>query len=72
MTADICECPPYVNPAPGEVDVADAQGGCLAPAQAGVCQHQHERSPRAGLARQFVDLVMSQEDVVAALDSGQA
>ena len=34
-----------VDPAAGQVDVADAQGGGLAPAQAGVGQDQNQQRP---------------------------
>jgi hypothetical protein len=40
--ADIGEGAPHIDAAAVEVDVADAQGGGLAPAQAGVGQHQDQ------------------------------
>jgi hypothetical protein len=36
LSAHVREGPPDVDPAPGQVDIADPQGSCLAPAQAPV------------------------------------
>jgi hypothetical protein len=48
-TADVGEGAPDVDSAAVEVDVADAQGGGFAPAQAGVGQKQDEQTPASCL-----------------------
>jgi hypothetical protein len=69
--ADVGEGAPDIDAAAVEVDVADAQGGGVAPAQAGVAEHQDQKPPRASCDGQVEDLTVSQEYVVAALGPGQ-
>ena len=70
--ADVGEGPPDIDAAAVEIDVADAQGGGLAPAQARVAEHQDQEPPGASCVGQVEDLTVSQEYVVAALGPGQA
>jgi hypothetical protein len=72
VAADIGDGPPDVDPAAAQVDIADAQGRGLAPAQAGVAEQQDKDPPGPGRGGQLVELVVGHEDVVAALDSRQA
>jgi len=55
-----------------EVDIAHTQGSRLAPAQAGVCEHQHEQAPGSGRGGQRKNLGVREVDVVRALRPGQA
>jgi hypothetical protein len=64
--ADIGESAADIDAAAVEVDVADPQGGGLAPAQAGVGQDQDEQPPAARLAGQRQNLGVSEKDVIAA------
>jgi hypothetical protein len=57
--ADVGEGAADVDPAAGEVDVADAQGGGLAPAQAGVCEEQDQQPPGSGFGGEREDLAVS-------------
>jgi len=69
---DVREGPADVDPAAVQVDIADAQGGGLAPAQARVSEQQDEQAGVPGLGGQVAELAMSQDYVVAALNAGQA
>lgn len=72
VTADIGEGSPDVDPTAAQVNIADAQGGCLAPAQARVAEQQDKDSPGPGCGGQLVELIVGQEDVIAPLDARQA
>ena len=61
-----------IDPAAGQIDIADPQGGGLAPAQAGIGQEENQRAPASGRVRQVVDLFVAEEDIVAAPDAGKA
>jgi hypothetical protein len=71
VAADVGMTAPHVDPAPGQIDVAYAQGGCLAPAQARVAEKEHKHPPRTGCERQVVNLLMGQEDVITARGAGE-
>ena len=70
--ADVGEGAADIDAAAVEVNVAYAQGGGLAPAQARVAEHQDQEPPGASCGGQAEDLTVGQEYVVAALGSGQA
>jgi hypothetical protein len=70
--ADVAERSPDVDPAASQVDVADAQSGRLPPPQARVTEQQDKDPPSPRRGRQLAELLVSQEDVVASLDPGQA
>ena len=72
VAADVGKGAPDVDPAAAEVDVADPQGGGLAPAQAGVGQQQDQQSPASGFGGERKDLAVSEVDVVTALRPWQA
>ena len=72
MAANVGECPPYVDPAAAQVDIADAQGSSLTPAQPRVAEHQDEHLPGSSSGRQIAELAMSEEHVVAAAWPRQA
>ena len=72
MSPDIGEGPANVDPAAAEVDVTDAQGSCLALAQARVTEQQDEHASRSGRVGQVAELVVGQVHVVAAVWLGQA
>lgn len=72
LAADVGEGSPDVDAAAGQVDVADSQGCCLAPAQSRVAEQQDEHMPWPGLRREVLELVVGQEHVVAASGPGQA
>jgi hypothetical protein len=61
-----------IDPAAVEVDVTDAQGGGLAPTQAGVGQQQDQQTPASSFGGEPEDLTVSEVDVIAALWPGQA
>ena len=54
---------PYVQPAALKVDVADAQPGCLAPAQPAVRKDEYERSELPGGQGEIADLLVGQVGV---------
>jgi hypothetical protein len=60
-----------IDAAAVKVDVADAQGGSLAPAQTGVGQQQDEGTPAARLGGEREDLGVGEVDVIAALRPGK-
>jgi hypothetical protein len=66
--ADVGECAPDVYPAAAQVDIADSQGGCLAPAQARVTEQQNEHSPRTRSVGQIVESVV--ETAISWLSGG--
>jgi hypothetical protein len=70
--ADIGECAADIDAAAIEVDVADAQGGSLAPAQPGVGQQQDQQASASGFGGEREGLGVSEVDVIAALRPGQA
>ena len=70
--ADIGECPTHVDPATRQVDVTHAQGRGFAPAQARVAEQQNKHPPGTGFSGQGVELLVGEEHIVTALDSGQA
>lgn len=72
VSPDIGEGPANVDPAAAEVDVTDAQGSCLALAQARVTEQQDEHASRSGRVGQVAELVVGQVHVVAAVWLGQA
>ena len=55
-TANVGEGAPDIDAAAVEIDVADAQGGGLAPAQARVAEHQDQEPPGASCGGQAEDL----------------
>jgi hypothetical protein len=59
--ADIGEGSPDIDPAAAQVNIANAQGGCLAPAQARVAKQQDKDPPRPGHGGQLVELIMGQK-----------
>jgi len=67
VAADVGVSAPHIDPPPDQIDVAHAQGSCLAPAKARVAEKEHKHPPRAGYERQAMNLLMSQKDVIAAL-----
>ena len=70
MPTDIGEGAADIDAAAVQIDVADPQGGGLAPAQAGVGQEQDKQTPGARLAGQREDLGVSEVDVIASLRRG--
>ena len=56
VLAEVGEGAPDIDAAAVEIDVADAQGGGLAPAQARVAEHQDEEPPGASCGGQVEDL----------------
>ena len=60
-----------IDAAAVKADVADAQGGSLAPAQTGVGQQQDEETPAARLGGEREDLGVGEVDVIAALRPGK-
>jgi hypothetical protein len=66
------EGPADIDAAAVEVDVAGTQGGCLAPAQAGVSQQQNQQTPASGFGSEREDLAVGEVDVIAAFEPGQA
>ncbi len=69
--ADVGEGAPDIDAAAIEINVADAQSGSFAPAQARVAEHQDQKPPGASCDGQVKNLTMSQEYVVTVLGSGQ-
>src|ERR1051326_3712811 len=70
--ADIGERTPYLDPAPVEVNVADPQGGGLAPAQPGVGENEDQQPPESGSLGEVEDLAVSEVDVVPAAGTRKA
>ena len=56
--ADIGEGAPDIDATAVEIDVADAQGGSLAPAQTRVAEHQDQQPPGASCDGQVEDLTV--------------
>ena len=54
----------HVDPAAGEVDVADAQGSGLAPAQPGVAEDQDQQMPLPCLGGERADLAVIPGDTL--------
>ena len=70
--ADVGESAADIDTAAVEVNVADPQGGGLAPPQAGVGQQQDQQTPATRFVGEREDLAVSEVDVIAALRAGQA
>jgi hypothetical protein len=66
-TAHVGEGTTDIDPPTVEVDVADTQGGGLAPAQAAVGQQQYQQAPASGFRGDREDLAVTEVGVIAAL-----
>ena len=71
-TAHVGERAADIDAAAVDVDVADAQGGSLASAQAGVGQYENQQAPASGFGGEDQDLAVSETDIIAAIGPGQA
>jgi hypothetical protein len=70
--ADVGEGAADIGAAAVEVDVADPQGGGLAPAQPGVSQQQDQQTPTPGFGSERKDLGVREVDVITAFRPRQS